>query len=34
VVETPFDSIEVDRPADIKRVEELMAQPMQMTNDK
>ena len=28
VVETPFDSIEVDRPADIKRVEELMAQPM------
>jgi 3-deoxy-manno-octulosonate cytidylyltransferase (CMP-KDO synthetase) len=28
VVETPFDSIEVDRPTDIKRVEELMAQPM------
>ena len=28
VVETPFDSIEVDRPADIKRVEELMSQPM------
>ncbi|UCF55769.1 MAG: 3-deoxy-manno-octulosonate cytidylyltransferase [Deltaproteobacteria bacterium] len=26
VVETPFDSIEVDTPADIKRVEELMAQ--------
>jgi len=25
VVETPFDSIEVDRPADIKRVEKLMA---------
>jgi 3-deoxy-manno-octulosonate cytidylyltransferase (CMP-KDO synthetase) len=25
VVETPFDSIEVDRPADIKRVERLMA---------
>ncbi len=28
VVETPCDSIEVDRPADIKRVEELMAQSM------
>jgi 3-deoxy-manno-octulosonate cytidylyltransferase (CMP-KDO synthetase) len=26
VVETPFDSIEVDRPEDIEKVEKLMAQ--------
>jgi 3-deoxy-manno-octulosonate cytidylyltransferase (CMP-KDO synthetase) len=28
VVETPFDSVEVDTPEDIKRVEEIMAGPM------
>jgi 3-deoxy-manno-octulosonate cytidylyltransferase (CMP-KDO synthetase) len=38
VVETPFDSIEIDRPGDIKRAEELMAQsdtsPGRITRDK
>lgn len=33
VVETPYDSIEVDTPEDIKRVEALMSQSTGMTND-